>query len=159
MKIIEIVKVLKDELYGNGYEYGFIVKGKVYKPNKVKGLDAEFYENAKNISVIQEPMFTMKSKIGTCVDTCVLMKSILDNRGISNKVWLLYNEIKNKVHTIVTFDSEEKVIYVELTPESSKSWYGQEIIYDNENDFISFFSNQNYEVTDVTEKIVIGDQL
>jgi hypothetical protein len=59
----------------------------------------------------------------------------------------------------VTFDSEEKVIYVELTPESSKSWYGQEIIYDNENDFISFFSNQNYEVTDVTEKIVIGDQL
>lgn len=35
MTISEICDILRKELYNNGYEYGFVLDGKKYKPNCV----------------------------------------------------------------------------------------------------------------------------
>lgn len=58
----------------------------------------------------------------------------------------------------MTFEAEGKVVYLELTPQSSKSWYGKEIIYDNEQEFLQEYKRNNYDVSDVTNVIVIGEQ-
>ena len=44
MTINEICNVLKKELYNNGYEYGFYLDGKKYKPNFNEGFDKAFDE-------------------------------------------------------------------------------------------------------------------
>ncbi len=100
----------------------------------------------------------MKEKIGTCIDTVLVMKSILDVLNVSSKVWLLYNEKKNKVHTILTFEAESKIVYLELTPQYSKAWYGKEIIYSNEQEFLAEYQNNGYDISDVTDSIVVGDR-
>ena len=100
----------------------------------------------------------MQEKIGTCVDAVLVMKYILDVHSISSKIWLLYNKAKNKVHTILTFEAESKVVYLELTPQSGKAWYGKELVYDDEKMFLQEFTKQNYEVLDVTDSVRIGQQ-
>ena len=43
-------------------------------------------------------------------------------------------KVNNKVHTILTFNVSDKTIYLELTPQSNKPYYGKEIIYNNEDE-------------------------
>jgi hypothetical protein len=158
MTIKNICDILRAELYNNGFEYGFIVGGQKYKPNRDNGFDNEYYQLAKTISIVQSPSVTLKEKIGTCVDTVLVMKSILDNLNIPSKIWLLYNKKNNKVHTILTFAAESKIVYLELTPQSSKPWYGQEIVYSNEQEFLQGYENNGYDITDVTSLITVGER-
>ena len=95
MTIIEICDMLKKELLNNGYEYGFVADGKKYKPDMSNGFDSEYYQQSLTIYRVQEPLVTMKEKIGTCVDAVLVMKRILDIHGIFSKIWLLYNKEKN----------------------------------------------------------------
>ena len=86
------------------------------------------------------------------------MKSILNSLNVASKIWLLYNRKKNKAHTILTFEAESKIIYLELTPQSSKTWYGQEIVYPSEQEFLSTYENCDYDISDVTNMIVAGQR-
>ena len=43
MTIKEICNILKSKLYNNGFEYGFIVDGRKYKPNMKNGFDDDYY--------------------------------------------------------------------------------------------------------------------
>ena len=107
---------------------------------------------------IQEPADTMREKIGTCVDVAVLMKAMLAERGISGKIWQLHDARRNKFHAILTFEAEGKTVYLELTPQSRKPWYGKEILYESEADFIAAYEKNGYEVTDVTDAAAIGSR-
>ncbi len=158
MTIKEICDILRSGLYNNGFEYGFILNGQKYKPNMNDGFDNEYYHFSNTIYLVQEPKVTLKEKIGTCIDVVLVMKSILDKLNVSCKIWLLHNKKKNKMHTILTFSSEDKVVYLELTPQSSKKWYGQEIIYSNEQALLQEHKNNGYDISDVTDLIIIGEQ-
>ena len=129
MKIPEICDLLRSELLNNGYEYGFYLDGKKYKPDMSKGFDDEYARLSRSIYRVQAPLVTMREKIGICVDTVLVMKTMLDKRGIPSKIWLTFNRVKGSPHTILTFEAENKIVYLELTPQSSKAWYGKEIIY------------------------------
>lgn len=156
MTSVEICNRLRQELFNNGYEYGFYFEGKKYKPDMSKGFDCEYYDLSTTIYRIQEPADTIREKIGTCVDAVVLMKKILDDYSVSNKIWLLHYKSKNTVHTILTFEAENKIVYLELTPQSGKPWYGKEVIYDSEEDFLMEYSDNGYDVTNITNSIVIS---
>ncbi len=158
MKISELCDMLKSELLNNNFEYGFIANGKKYKPNMINGFDNEYYCFSKTIYLVQEPNVTIKEKIGTCIDTVVVMKSILDKLNVPNKIWLIYNKCKNKAHTILTFEAENKIVYLELTPQSSKEWYGHEIVYLSEQEFCQKYERMGYDISDVTGAIFIGQQ-
>lgn len=156
MTITKLCEMLKSELLNNGYEYGFIADGKKYKPDMSNGFDKEYYQHSLTIYRVQDPLVTMKEKIGTCVDAVLVMKHILDMHGVSGRIWLLYNKEKNKVHTVLTFEAESKVVYLELTPQSGKACYGKELVYEDEQMFLQELEKQNYEVSDVTESVRIG---
>lgn len=158
MTIKEICNILRDKLYNTGFEYGFVLNGQKYKPSMDGGFDNEYYHLAKTISIVQAPEVTLAEKIGTCIDTVIVMKSILDKLNIPSKIWLLFNREKNKVHTILTFEAENKIVYLELTPQSSKTWYGQEIIYENEQEIVQEYEKDGYEITDVTDLIIVGER-
>ena len=74
MLIKETCKLLKQELLDNGYEYGFYLNGKTYKPDMTKGFDKEFFDRLQTEYCIQDPEDTMKAKVGTCNDAVVLMR-------------------------------------------------------------------------------------
>ena len=158
MTIKKICDILRAELYNKGFEYGFILNGQKYKPDIKNGFDNDYYHLAKTISLVQEPSVTLKEKIGTCVDTVIVMKSILDKLNIPSKIWLLYNKQKNKVHTILTFEAENKIVYLELTPQSSKSWYGQEIIYSSEQVFLHEYVSNGYDISDISTMLIVGQR-
>lgn len=158
MKIVEICDALRAELMNNGYQYGFIVDGQIYKPNMAGGFDATFYHLANTISRVQDPAFTRSEKVGTCIDAVLVMQQMLNECNVPSKIWLLYQKEKNKVHTVLTFAAEGKTVYLELTPQSSKPWYGQEIVYENEQAFLQAQQNNGNEVTDVTEKVIVGER-
>ena len=156
MQIREICDLLKNELLNNGYEYGFYLNGVKYKPDVTKGYDEEFARASVHDYRIQDPSDTMREKIGTCIDITLLMKTMLASYGISSKIWLLYYMRRNKFHTILTFEAENKVVYLELTPQSRKSWYGKEILYENERYFISEYCKDDCVIEDITNSVVIG---
>lgn len=158
MNINEICNILRDTLYNTGFEYGFVLNGQKYKPNMNGGFDNEYYHLAKTISIVQTPEVTLAEKTGTCIDTVIGMRSMLDQLNIPSKIWLLYNKKKNNVHTILTFEAENKIVYLELTPQSSKAWYGQEIIYANEQEIVQEYEKNGYEITDVTDLIIVGER-
>lgn len=158
MNITEICDLLRKELFYNGYEYGFVLKGKKYKPDMSNGFDSEYYRLSMTIYRVQHPSVTMKEKIGTCVETVLVMQTILDAHDIPSKIWLLFNKSKKKVHTILTFEAEGKIVYLELTPQSAKPWYGKEIVYSSEEEFLEEYRENNYEVSDVTKDVIIGEQ-
>lgn len=157
MTISAICDVLKKELLNNGYEYGFVVDGKMYKPD-MSGFDEEYYRLSMTIYRVQEPSVTMKEKIGTCVEAVMVMKHLLDEQGVPNKIWLLFNQRKHKVHTVLTFEAEDKVVYLELTPQSAKEWYGKELVYADEREFLQGYVENGYEVSDVTDRVAVGEQ-
>lgn len=158
MTITEICNILRNELFNTGYEYGFFANGKRYQPDMSNGFDKEYYQSSLTIYRIQDPSVTRREKIGTCIETVVVIKQILNELHIPCKLWLLHNKTKNKVHTIPTFEAEGKVVYLELTPQSAKPWYGKEIIYDNEQEFLDEYAENNYDVSDITDRIVLGEQ-
>ena len=157
MTITEICDVLKKELLNNGYEYGFVVDGKKYKPD-MSGFDEEYYRLSMTIYRVQDPSVTMKEKIGTCVEAVMVMKHLLDEQGVPSKIWLLYNPKKNKVHTVLTFVAEAKVVYLELTPQSAKEWYGKELVFTDACEFCQWYEEKGYEVSDVTERVFVGEK-
>ena len=85
------------------------------------------------------------------------MKAILDEQNVPSKIWLLHDRQREKFHTILTFYVENKTIYLELTPQSTKPWYGKEIVFDNEQVFISEYSKDGCEVIEITDSVVIGE--
>ena len=44
MLIQEVCELLKQELWENGYEYGFFLDGITHKPDMTKGFDKKFFE-------------------------------------------------------------------------------------------------------------------
>jgi hypothetical protein len=158
MKIVELSNALRAELLNNGYEYGFVVDSQKYKPNMENGFDNEYYHLAKTISCVQDPAITKKEKIGTCIDTVLVMRQILDEYKVPSKIWLLYHKGKNKAHTVLTFEAEGKVVYLELTPQSSKPWYGKEIVYEKEQAFLQEQENNGLKVIDVTDRVIFGER-
>lgn len=156
MEISEICDLLKKELLNNGYEYGFYLDGKKYKPDMSKGFDKEFDRALHESSRIQAPDDTAREKIGTCIDVTLLMRTILASHAIPSKIWLLHYTERGKFHTILTFEAENKVVYLELTPQSRKPWYGKEIIYDNEESFILEYTKSGCEITNITGLVVAG---
>ena len=82
---------------------------------------------------------------------------MLDKFGVPCKIWLLSNKNKNKKHTILTFEAENKVVYLELTPHFGKAWYGKEIIYSSEQEFFGEQAKSGWDVDDVTNLIVVGE--
>ncbi len=157
MTINEICDELRRELYNNGYEYGFYLNGKKYKPDFTKGFDEEYGRLSKSIYRIQNPEDTIGQKIATCIDSVLVMGTILDSLSVSYKIWLPHSAKDNYSHTILTFEAESKIVYLELTPQSNKPWYGKEIVYNNEQELIEAFSKNNQKITDVTNKIHIGN--
>ena len=57
----------------------------------------------------------------------------------------------------MTFYIENKTIYLELTPQSTKPWFGEEIVFDNEQSFISEYRKDGCEVIEITHDVVIGE--
>ncbi|MBO7448907.1 MAG: hypothetical protein J6U54_00940 [Clostridiales bacterium] len=157
MTIKEACDLLKDELLDNGYEYGFCLNGITYKPDFAKGFDNDFFERLLKEYRVQDPKDTRQSKVGTCNDAVVLMRSILDEYCISSKIWLLHDRNNGKFHTVLTFYLEDKVIYLELTPQSGKPCYGKELVFDSEQSFMAGYINDGCEVIDVTDSVIIGE--
>jgi hypothetical protein len=67
------------------------------------------------------------------------------------------DKIKNKVHTILTFEAESKIVYLELTFESKKNNYGKEIIFDSIENLVIKFQNDGVVIEDVTDKLIVGE--
>lgn len=65
MTIREICDLLKKELLNNGYEYGFYLDGKKYKPDMSKEFDEEFDRALHESSRIQAPEDTERGKFHT----------------------------------------------------------------------------------------------
>ena len=131
---------------------------KIYKPDMTKGVDKAFFERLLTEYCIQDPKDTMKAKVGTCNDAVILMRSILDQHSIPSKIWLLHDRQKRKYHTVLTFYLEGKTVYLELTPQSGKLCYGEEIVFDSEESFVDEYANDNREVIDVTDSVLIGER-
>ncbi|MBE6566572.1 MAG: hypothetical protein E7659_05655 [Ruminococcaceae bacterium] len=158
MTIVQLCDALRAELIKGGYEYGFVVDGQIYKPNMARGFDAVFYHLANTISRVQDPEVTKQKKVGTCIDAVLVMRQILDAYNVPSKIWLTHHEQKNKVHTVLTFLAESKTVYLELTPQSSKPWYGKELVYDDEDAFLQAQEKDGYEIFDVTDQVIIGER-
>ncbi len=156
MKIVEICDILRRELYQSGYQYGFYSEGRKYTPDFSNGFDEKFFNLQKNIYRIQDPQDTMKEKIGTCIDAVIVMKIILDELNVPSKIWLLHHNVKKTPHTILTFEAEGKLIYLELTPQSNKPWYGKEILYENEQSFVDSFQQEDFTIIEITNQIIVG---
>ena len=155
--IHKICNLLRDELLDNGYEYGIYLNGKTYKPDMSSGFDEEFFEWLLSDYRIQNPRDTRQAKVGTCNDIVILMKAILDEQSVPSKIWLLHDRQCGKFHTVLTFYVENKTLYLELTPQSPMPWYGKEIVFDNEQSFISEYSKDGCKVIEITDSIVIGE--
>lgn len=157
MTIQEICSYLRSELYNTGYEYGFYLNGKKYKPNMNLGFDEEYFKLSKTIYRVQRPEDTKREKIGTCIDACILMREMLCSIFIDSHIWLICHREKGSVHTIITFESEQKSVYLELTPQSRKDWYGKEIIYPSLEDFVAEFNNNGFDIFNVTDDIIVSE--
>ena len=57
----------------------------------------------------------------------------------------------------MTFYVEDKTVYLELTPQSAKPWYGKEMVFDDEQGFISEYGKDGCEVIEITDSVVIGE--
>ena len=156
MTIAEICNMLRNELLNNGYEYGFYLDGRKYKPDFSQVCDCEYSRLANTIYRIQPPLVTMREKIGTCLETVLVMHQLLEEQGISSKIWLLYSREKNRPHTILTFEADERIVYLELTPQSAKPCYGREIVFSDEQEFLAEFDRSGSDVYDVTDMIAVG---
>ena len=152
----EICQLLKDELLDNGYMYGFYLRDKRVIPNMSIGFDEEFANLLTSEYRIQKPMVSRREKVATCLDTVLIMKEILFEQDVESKIWMLFLREKRKVHSVLTFEMDEKIVYLELTPQSGKSNYGKEILFESIEGFVSYWEQQGYIVSDITELCVPG---
>ena len=157
MTITEICNFLRKELLNNRYEYGFFHNRKRYIPDVSLGFDEEYFNLSKTVYRVQSPSDTKREKIGTCIDACMLMREMLGEISVDSSIWLIRHREKGSVHTVLTFKAEGKVVYLELTPKSSKSWYGKELIYNSIDDFLNEFDKNGYDMYDVSNEIKIGE--
>ena len=155
MTIPEICRLLQNELLAGGYRYGFTAAGVQHTP-RLGSFDAEYDRQARTLYRVQPPELTMREKIGTCVDAVLVMRHLLAPHRIPNKIWLLYRPSGGAVHTVLTFEAEGQVVYLELTPQSGKPWYGKPLCYPTEEAFLQAFEADGFEVTEVTGQIVPG---
>nr|MCR5328759.1 hypothetical protein [Saccharofermentans sp.] len=58
---------------------------------------------------------------------------------------------------VLTFCLEDKTVYLELTPQSDKAWYGKEIIFESEDIFVNEYKKNGCDVIDVTDDVIIGE--
>ncbi len=156
MLIREICDLLKREFIDNGYEYGFWLDGRTYRPDPAKGFDEAFYQLLLTVYRVQSPEDTRRERIGTCNDVAVLTKAMLDERGVPSRIWLLHDAQRNRCHTVLTFEAERKTVYLELTPRFAKPWYGKELLYENEQSFLDARRQESCEPIDVTEAVAVG---
>ena len=157
MTINEICNILRSEFVGNGYEYGFYLEGKRYMPDSSLGFDEDYFRLSKTIYRVQNPIDTQREKIGTCIDACMLIKQMLNELLINCNIWLIRHREKGSVHTIITFEMDNSIVHLELTPRSKKPWYGKEILYSSVNDFLTDVEKHGYDISDVTNDITIGN--
>ena len=156
MTVTHLCDILRKELLENSYEYGFLLNGVRVKPDFTAGFDREYDRLARTAYRVQPASLTRREKIGTCIEAVLVMKELLDQQGVPNKIWLLFQPEKGKAHTVLTFQVEGKTVYLELTPQSAKPWYGKELVYDNEEMFKQAWHQKGFESYDVTGQIEIG---
>lgn len=84
------------------------------------------------------------------------MKEILSEQTIESRIWMLFLKEKRKVHSVLTFEIDGKIVYLELTPQSGKSNYGKEILFEGIEEFVSFWEQQGFTVSDITDKCTPG---
>lgn len=154
--ISEICELLRKELYNTGYEYGFFLNGERCVPDMSKGFNRDFQKHLLHDYRIQDPEICKREKIGTCIEAVLIMKDILDGRKIPSRIWAIHNRTKNTNHCIMTFTCDGKIIYLELTPQSSKDNYGKEIIYSDTEEFQKDFETKGYDITEITEQVIVG---
>lgn len=93
-------------------------------------------------------------------EACDLLRKELYHSGyVYGFFWMIYNKLKHKVHAILTFYLEDQAAYLELPPQSGKQCYGKEVLYENEQDFINDYQNNEYEIVDITAKVTPGISL
>lgn len=156
MTATQLCTFLKQELFDKDYDYGFFFEGKKYIPNADSGFDASFALAMKELYRIQEPSVTMVEKIGTCLDAVLVMKALLDPLNVPSKIWLLIHRVTKTPHTVLTFECDGKVVYLELTPRSGKPCYGKELLYDSEKAFVDYMQSEDYDIAEATEKVTPG---
>lgn len=155
MGISEICAALKRELLDNGYRYGFCRDGVCHVPDPALERDAAFAERLATLYRVQSPAETARHRIGTCIDAVVLMRSMLDDLGVPCRLWLRRRP-GGGPHMLLTFEAEGKTVYLELTPQSDKPWYGREIVYDSVEALLDAFAREGYTLTDVTGQVAVG---
>lgn len=159
MRIQAICEVLKSELVNNGYGYGVYLDGNMYQPNRENGFDEDFFKILMTKYRIQSSEVTKQKKIGTCNDIVLLMRAILEEHRVRSKIWILCELQREKYHTILTFEAENKVVYLELTPQSDNSCYGKAFVYENEQQFIVDQVSDDVEIVEATDCIKAGISL
>lgn len=56
------------------------------------------------------------------------------------------------------FELEHTDFPTKATPQSTKPWYGKEIVFDNDQSFISEYGKDGCEVIEITDSVVIGEK-
>ena len=97
-----------------------------------------------------------REKVATCLDAVLIMKEILFEQAIESKIWMLFLKEKRKAHSVLTFEIDGRIVYLELTPQSGKSNYGKEILFEGIEEFVSFWEQQGYIVSDITDVCTPG---
>ena len=59
-------------------------------------------------------------------------------------------------YSVLTFEIDGRIVYLELTPQSGKSNYGKEILFEGIEEFVSFWEQQGYIVSDITDVCTPG---
>ena len=154
--IARICDLLRSELYGTGYRYGFCLDGSVVVPDASKGFDETFGRLLASRYRIQPPELTRKAKAATCLDAVLVMKDILNENGIGSRIWLVLDRERKKPHAVLTFRADQAVVYLELTPQSGKENYGKELVFENTDAFIRYWEQRNYLVREITDLCVPG---
>ena len=80
MTITHLCDILRKELLENGYEYGFLLNGEKVKPDFTAGFDREYDRLARTAYRVQSPALTRSEKIGTCIETVLVMKELKMHR-------------------------------------------------------------------------------
>lgn len=156
-RILEVCRFLKGELLDNGYCYGFYLRDRRIIPNTSMGFDEEFASLLTTEYRIQQPEVSKREKVATCLDAVLIMKEILSEQDIACKIWMIFQKEKRKVHSVLTFELEGMLVYLELTPQSGKSNYGKELLFGNEKEFFSYWEKQGYIVSDITSMCTLGE--
>lgn len=155
-RIKEVCGLLKDELLDNGFLYGFYLNDKRVVPDISLGFDKEFARLLTTEYRVQSPEVTRREKVATCLDAVVVMKDILKLKNIDSTIWMIYKKEKHKVHSVLTFEISDKVVYLELTPQSGKANYGKEILFDSVKDFEDYWINQGYILKNIDALCIPG---